>query len=205
MQDLSPEILKGVALLGNAKDVPETAFKPLTEMVFAILLRRTDETKISENPILSKLDPIVLKQAYSSLVSFVLEGAKINADPVVLKGVLEQENVDAQRATFITTLYSTTKEALRTILSTTSFHYPHITNIDWRLDYFIKSNAMEKVNTPIYMISLETKEAQQLGMNSDSSETGKMEFTCTLEQLQDLHIRLKDAAKQVERSATTFE
>jgi len=144
MQDLSPEILKGVALLGNAKDVPETAFKPLTEMVFAILLRRIDETKISENPILSKLDPIVLKQAYSSLVSFVLEGAKINADPVVLKGVLEQENVDPQRATFITTLYSTTKEALRTILSTTTFHYPHITNIDWRLDYFIKSNAMEK-------------------------------------------------------------
>jgi len=135
-------------------------------------------------------------------VSFILEGAKVNADPLVLKGVLEQENVDSQRIEVILNLYSTTKEALRTLLSTTSFHYPHITGIDWRLDYFMKSNSMEKINSPTYLLSFETKKPQTLG--SERDDTSKVEFSCTLEQLQDLLNRFKDAAKQVERSAATL-
>jgi hypothetical protein len=110
-------------------------------------------------------------------------------------------------------LYSTAKEAIRTLLSTTNFHYPHITGIDWRLDYFMKSNAMEKVNTPVYMLSFETKKPQHLDVDegesffhfvNDVEDTDKVEFSCTLEQLQDLLNRLKDAAKQVERSAATL-
>jgi len=151
---------------------------------------------------LSKVDPIALKQAYGALVGFILEVAKMNADPLVLKGVLEQENAESQRVEAVTNFYSTTKEAIRTLLSTTSFHYPHITGIDWRLDYFMKLNSMEKANTPVYFLSLETKKPQQLGEQED--DTGKVEFTATLEQLQDLLNKLKDAAKQVERSANTL-
>jgi len=121
---------------------------------------------------------------------------------LVIKGVLEQENADSQRVDFIVNFYSTTKEAIRTLLSTTNFHYPHITGIDWRLDYFIKSNSLEKANQPVYLVSLETKKPQQLG--SQENDTEKVEFSCTLEQLQDLLNRLKDAAKQVERSAATL-
>jgi len=194
--------LKGLGLLGNPKEIADSAFKPIVEFSFGIILQKTDESKLNEHAVLSKTDPINVKHCYSSLVSFILESAKINADPLILKGVLEQENVDSQRIEFIVNLYSNTKEAIRILLSTTNFHYPHITGIDWRLDYFIKSNSMEKVNNPVYMISLETKKSKQLG--TDGNDTENVEFTCTLEQLQDLLNRLRDAAKQVERSAATL-
>lgn len=37
------------------------------------------------SPNLSKLDPILVKQSYSAFVSFILEGAKWNSDPLQIK------------------------------------------------------------------------------------------------------------------------
>jgi hypothetical protein len=47
MQDLSLEITKGINLLGNSKEIPDAGFKPLTELAFAVILRRADESKIN--------------------------------------------------------------------------------------------------------------------------------------------------------------
>lgn len=83
------------------------------------------------------------------------------------------------------------------------FTFPHIVDVDWRLDYFIRSSNMEKVNTPVYLLSLKTKTTREL--STESSENGRnnenINFTCTQEQLQDLLFKLKDAVKQVERSS----
>lgn len=97
-------------------------------------------------------------------------------------------------------------------MSTTGFTFPHITGVDWRLDYFIKSNSVEKINSPMYLISLETKTELELDQEKGIANvhllkketTEQVEFSCSADQLQDLLARLKDAAKQVERSATTL-
>lgn len=100
--DLSAEISKGLSLVGDAKQIPEQAFKPLLEFAFAIPLRKATEQNLQglmflkttsgfidnssvEHSILSKLDAILVKQAYAALVSFFLEAAKRNSDPSVLK------------------------------------------------------------------------------------------------------------------------
>ena len=59
------------------------------------------------------------------------------------------------------------------------------------------------MNKPIYLISLRTKNSRELSTeNSNNGKNdGKIEFTCTQEELQDVLIKLKDAVKQVERSS----
>jgi COMM domain containing 3 len=48
--------------------------------------------------------------------------------------------------------YVSTRNALRKQLAMTLFHPPKVVDVDWRLDYFLKANAVEKINIPIYRI-----------------------------------------------------
>ncbi|KAG8009398.1 COMM domain-containing protein 3 [Nibea albiflora] len=69
---------------------------------------------------------------------------------------------------------------------------PQINDVSWRLQYHMKNGQVDKVNEPFYSISLKSE-------NEGSSED--INFTCTMEQLQDLVGKLKDAAKSVEKAS----
>ncbi|RMX39196.1 hypothetical protein pdam_00013534 [Pocillopora damicornis] len=56
------------------------------------------------------------------------------------------------------------------------------------------NNQMEKVNKPTYLITLKTEEAGK-------TKGEDVQFSCTMEQLQDLVGKLKDACKSVEKAA----
>lgn len=87
--------------------------------------------------------------------------------------------------------YSEKYTKIRKVLSNSSFSFPHITDVEWRLDYFVKSDTLEKMNRPVYFLKLKTRENG--GKNKD------IEFACTLEQLQDLVNKLKDAEHSLSR------
>jgi COMM domain containing 3 len=62
-----------------------------------------------------------------------------------------------------------------------------------------QNNHVDKVNRPVYLVSLQTD--APAGAAPASGGTGssqELQFTCTVEQLQDLVDRLKDAAKAVQ-------
>ncbi|TWW71104.1 COMM domain-containing protein 3 [Takifugu flavidus] len=69
---------------------------------------------------------------------------------------------------------------------------PRVNDVSWRLQHHIKNAHLDRVNEPFYTISLKTE-------NQGSLED--INFTCTVEQLQDLLAKLKDAAKSVERAS----
>tara|TARA_R110002050_G_scaffold261228_1_gene401218 strand:- start:336 stop:617 length:282 start_codon:yes stop_codon:yes gene_type:complete len=83
--------------------------------------------------------------------------------------------------------------------------------VDWRMDYCIKNNSLGNIGKPVYFVSLETEKNVKLkegveggvesesGSSSSQGSTERVEFTCNLEELQDLVSKLKDAAKQMER------
>jgi len=160
------------------------------DLTFAIAVRNKSEEDLKE--VLS-VEPIAVKQAYSALLTFILEGAKENEDPATLKGALEEHKLSAKRADHIASRYNETKSSIRRLLATNTFHFPRVVDVDWRLDYVIKSNSVEKINMPVYRIALKTDEME--------GKQGSVEFSCSLEQLQDLVSKLKDASKQLERSA----
>lgn len=80
---------------------------------------------------------------------------------------------------------------LRHILSATSFGFPHIVDADWRLDYYLKSDSISKVNQPQYYLKLKVKD--------ENGAPRDVEFVCTIEQLQDIVNKLQDAAHSINR------
>jgi glycyl-tRNA synthetase (class II) len=116
---------------------------------------------------------------------------------------MEEEKIDASRIEYFNSQYTANKGAVRALLASTTFSFAHIVGIDWRLDYYIKSHTLEKANTPMYFISLKTQSPHNMNNTQQENEDSKVEFTASLEQMQDLINKLKDAAKQVERSANT--
>lgn len=87
--------------------------------------------------------------------------------------------------------YQKKLQMLRHILSATSFGFPHIIDADWRLDYFLKSDTISKVNQPQYHLKLKVKDEQ--GAPKD------VEFVCSIEQLQEIVDKLQDAAHSINR------
>jgi len=106
------------------------------------------------------------------------------------RGVLGERSVPASRVEILTELYTQHKPALRSVLSYTGFNHPHIINVDWRMDYHIKSANLERIDQLVYHITLETEATN--GIKKDIT------FSCSLEELQDLVYRLKDATRQYE-------
>eukprot|EP00026_Physarum_polycephalum_P005994 Phypoly_transcript_06033.p1 GENE.Phypoly_transcript_06033~~Phypoly_transcript_06033.p1 ORF type:complete len:198 (+),score=24.07 Phypoly_transcript_06033:1067-1660(+) len=194
MDYLSDTVLKGLEVIGGGGEegfpFPEAEFKKLVDVTVNILL-------LSQQP--SELlgavggDPIQVKQGHASLSEFFLEAAKLNADPSVLSGILEEHKVAAGHQTYLLDQYKTLRPLLRKQLAQTLFHPPKVVDVDWRLDYFLKANSVEKINVPIYRIVLLT--------TKQDGTTGPVELACTLEQLQDLVAKLRDATKQIDRSA----
>jgi hypothetical protein len=188
--DLSEEATKGLEVLGEDKVINDAAYKSLVETTLSILLRlRSDNDLLS--PPLSSVDPVALKQGYSGLVTFVLEGAKVNADHIILRGILEEHKIPSSRIDLLLARYSEARPHIRKSLYQTNFHHPHLVDADWRLDYLIKSNSVERINTPIYRIAFKAEETE--------GKSTRIEFACSLEQLQDLVFKLRDATKQIER------
>jgi hypothetical protein len=90
------------------------------------------------------------------------------------------------------------------LLSRTTFSFPHIVGVDWRLNYFIKSNSVERENKPVYFIRLKTNAptappSSGSEGSSQQQQSEDVEFTCSAWELIDLHTKLRDAAKQFER------
>eukprot|EP01113_Clastostelium_recurvatum_P022482 TRINITY_DN2684_c0_g1_i1.p1 TRINITY_DN2684_c0_g1~~TRINITY_DN2684_c0_g1_i1.p1 ORF type:complete len:196 (+),score=43.04 TRINITY_DN2684_c0_g1_i1:17-604(+) len=191
--NLSEEVLKGLDILGDEKTLNDAAFKSLTDFSFGVLMRQKTEADMLSSLGDKSVDPIAVKQGFSALISFILEASKLNSDASVLSSVLEEHRVSSSRITYLSERYAALRGPLRKLLSAISFHFPSIVDVDWRLDYFIKANSIEKINVPVYRIALKTEEGE--------GQTGTVEFACSMEQLQDLVAKLKDAVKQIERSA----
>lgn len=89
--------------------------------------------------------------------------------------------------------YLAKRDALRVVLGRSSFHFPHVVDIDWRLDYHIRSSGIERIDEPVWVVTLKTVER--------NGENGSIQFTCNRDEMQDLLARLKDAMSAFQKNA----
>eukprot|EP00117_Sycon_ciliatum_P043195 scpid99111/ scgid31311/ COMM domain-containing protein 3; Protein Bup; Protein PIL len=194
--EISSSVSLGLQACGDSTHVPDAAFKDLVGVVFDVLLQQKDESAIEGSSSLSGLDQGVLKEAYASMCTFTLQAAQHDTDVVNLTSVLEECKLTSDRCQVYTDRYAAKKTDLRAMLSSTATRHPHVVDVDWRLDYYIKNNHVEKVNTPVYLVNLKTQACGQSG-------TSDVQFACSVEQLQDLVGKLKDAVKGMDKLATS--
>jgi hypothetical protein len=80
----------------------------------------------------------------------------------------------------------------RSTLASLGASFPRIIDVSYRLDYYIKSNSVERVDVPVFFVALKVQQP------TDNS-VRDVQFSASLQELQDLLAKLQDAAKNVER------
>ncbi|XP_037693755.1 COMM domain-containing protein 3 isoform X1 [Choloepus didactylus] len=146
-----------------------------------------------DHPDLKHIDPVILKHCHAAAATCILEAGKQRADKSTLSSYLEDCKFDRERIELFCTEYQNNKNSLEILLGSIGRSLPHITDVSWRLEYQIKTNQLHKMHRPAYLVTLNTE-------NSDSGSQPEISFSCTMEQLQDLVGKLKDALKSLERA-----
>eukprot|EP00727_Mastigamoeba_balamuthi_P007525 m51a1_g3393 hypothetical protein (195) ;mRNA; f:519620-520392 len=192
---LSEEAIKGLLAFAQGELANEAVFKALLEATLEIILgRRAPDSLLSVRE-LSGLDRIAVKQGHSALCSLLLEAAKDNDEPQAVAGALEENNVPAGIRALASARYEAALPALRASLARIgSKAVPRIVGVNWRLDYVVRSDAIDHACAPLYFVRLRT--------SGQDGEDGTVEFSCSIDDLQDLVSKLRDATKQIERSAS---
>eukprot|EP00795_Rhopilema_esculentum_P014912 gene14912-6050_t len=192
--EISPEAMEGVKLLGDSSSVPDAIFGSVTENAFKFAAGRNCEKNTEGNLyILSDFMAKDPKRKENIFLNLSYKDRFLNCKrfPVV-------PGIDAgfmKQCTYgiLTAIYEGAKSAGDVSMIRIGTSYPHIIDIDWRLDYFIKSNQMEKINEPQYLLSLKTQD-------NDVTSVDVVNISCSVDELQDLVGKLKDAAKVLEKA-----
>ena len=78
-------------------------------------------------------------------------------------------------------------------LSSTAF--PSVVDVSWRVDDYLRSDAVDAVRVPTYMLSLTVLQPQS--GNGAAPQTQQLTFSCSFQQLQDLLAKLKSASATI--------
>ncbi|OPJ81732.1 hypothetical protein AV530_014296 [Patagioenas fasciata monilis] len=189
--ELSPYAQGGWRLLGDPRRFPCRPYAALLRAAFRSLLEHPHAGL--DDPDLKDIDPTVLKHCHAAAATCILEAGKQKADISAISTCLEDCKLDKERIEQFCTEYQKNKDALEILLGSIGRSPLHITDVSWRLEYQIKSNQLHKTYQPSYLVTLNVE-------NSDSGSHPDVSFSCTMEQLQDLVGKLKDAAKSLERA-----
>jgi len=135
---------------------------------------------------------ILMLRSYASLISVIYEFGKLDIDSSSIQEFLSEQGLPETHTSAFLNAYTNSNNifVIRKMLASTGFHFPHIVDVDWRVDYAIKSDSLEKLNSPTFFVKLKTRQNGVLQ---------NVEFTASLEQMQDLVRKLKDATVSLER------
>uniref|UniRef100_A0A8C5RQM6 COMM domain-containing protein 3 n=1 Tax=Laticauda laticaudata TaxID=8630 RepID=A0A8C5RQM6_LATLA len=187
--ELSEPVQSGLQILADPGRFSLRAFQALLQAAFRSLL--TGQA-VFDYPDLENIDPAILKYCHAATTTCIIEAGKQKADQSIISTYLEDCKLDRERIENFCTEYQKHKDTLEIILGSIGRCPLHITDVRWRLEYQIKTNQLHKNYHPAYLMTLKVE--------NDSRSHQDINFSCTMEQLQDLVGKLKDAAKSLERT-----
>jgi len=179
--ELSTEAIEGLTAAGK---LAAPQFKLLSSLIGTGLTKEK-----SENDILTQLgtsvDRIIAKQAYAGLCILFVECAKQNGDETLLTTTATEHNISVDQCKQLSIDYQKCKNNVQKTLLKTQMTQCKIVGVDWRLDYFVKSNTIDKVNAPVYYVNLKLEKI-------DGTKDSLM-FTLNISEMTDFVNKLKDA------------
>ncbi|XP_068082277.1 COMM domain-containing protein 3 [Anabrus simplex] len=191
------ESVDGLRFLGNSCTVSDENFIKLLEMCVDIIVNN-EETRGVSHFSNSKVD--VMKGACAALLSLLVEATRHNVDAEMLSSVLSQDfNFTSARSEKLVKYYFQNRSKLEAALSCIGSHPPHIVDASWTLDYCIKTGSLEHAGVVQYLIQFHVESSDSTVKFGKTSEI--VRFICSLEELQDIVGKLRDAVKHVERVA----
>ncbi|XP_033211293.1 COMM domain-containing protein 3-like [Belonocnema kinseyi] len=137
-------------------------------------------------------EPDLVKNAYTGITSLFVEAARHDLGIEKLSESLNSSSLNKEKIEKLCEAFEKNKERFKHKLEIVGGGLPHLVDVTWKLDYCIKSNSTDSVGMPIYHVSLQT---------TKYGDSKFLKFTCTLQQLQELVHKLKDAVRHMEKLA----
>lgn len=198
--EIGEECVQSLGCLGDRSD---SELQALAQAVNSVLVDSQREDVALNSPVLEKMDVDLIKMAYSALVCLFVEAAKNNvSEKSVVTFLWSECGVPEPRGKLVAEIFESKKEALRRVMSRTGnwSSIPRLVGVDWRLEYRVLSSTEFQDHPPrelLYHCAMKTAGKQTVTLDGETD--GKIDFVCSVEQLQDLVSTLKDACKAVER------
>ncbi|KAG0581447.1 hypothetical protein KC19_4G252600 [Ceratodon purpureus] len=201
--DVGGECVESLRSIAKCSDAELQA---MAAAVASVLMGLQREHAALDGPIFEQLEVDLIKSLYSALACLFVEAAKSDASARSLVAFLRGKcGVSEAQAGIVGEVFGDAKERLRKELGRTGDYssISRVKGVDWRLEYRVGSaeedGEEDHERVPprrdlLYHVVLKTAE------KADGGEVnGKTAFVCSVEQLQDLVLTLKDACKAVER------
>ncbi|KAM9308121.1 COMM domain-containing protein 3 [Gastrophryne carolinensis] len=189
--ELSEELQRGLQRL--AQFSPK-AFSSVLRGALHSLTGGPEPHSMLDDRELQRIGPCALKESHTAITACLLEAARHRADRDTLSTLLEDCKFDAERTEEFWAEYQKHHESLEILLENIGRCPPHVSDVSWRLAYEIKTNQLYQTHRPSYLVNFSLE-------SCDPSQAQDVTFNCSMEQLQDLVGKLKDAAKSLERTS----
>lgn len=195
--ELCQDVVDGLALLKDQNRIPVEKVQEIASKVAATLT--TNSELNSTDYVFDHMNNAAHKLLALSLATLFIEAARLNrtvaAEVTALKSALHDVEVSGDVVTLIADTYE--KSGLRTSLNrrlksvAMKKGHPAVVDADWRQELVIKTKNNQHSTQLSYLIRLRTDQFDKFGQN-------EVTFSCTLEQLQDLVGKVREASKIVE-------
>ncbi|XP_031837740.1 COMM domain-containing protein 3 [Nomia melanderi] len=186
--ELSKDVIEGLSNISNVNIIGEDNFLQILDTVISHL----QESIIETNCIVKAADSkaILTKKIFADVLCLFVEAAQHDLDEESLKNLLHQTCTNEQRRKKLCEAYINNKKTIQSRLELIGNNPPHIIDVDWHLDYRVKLDTCNSLGVPLYHVRLSTKEHERIN---------HITFSCTIQQLQELVFKLKDAIRYSEK------
>lgn len=189
IMELSKDTMDGVTHVLNASNFSDDHFSQILENAVSYIHENPAEIKCI---VKSDSKPILTKKIFADLVCLLVEATRHDLDEEGLRSSLNFAHVDEKRIKKLCEMYINNKTAIKSHLESIGNNPPHIVDINWRLDHCVKSDTCNSLGVPLYHVQFSTKEHEA---------SNHVAFSCTIQQLQELVFKLKDAVRYSEKLA----
>ncbi|KOC66764.1 COMM domain-containing protein 3 [Habropoda laboriosa] len=186
--ELSRDIMDGLTNILNTNIITDDIFLQILDMATSYIYENPAEIKCIIKTVDSK--PILTKKIFADMVCLLVEAARYDLDEESLRNFLNLLYIDEKRTNKLCEVYINNKTAIQSQLELIGSNPPHIIDVDWHLDYCVKLDMCNSLGVPLYHVRFTTKEHET---------TNHVTFSCTIQQLQELVFKLKDAIRYSEK------
>ncbi|XP_043487600.1 COMM domain-containing protein 3-like [Polistes fuscatus] len=190
--ELSEKVMT-IRNITNLNTLPEDIFVQMLEAVILYLCKTPVDPKDQHNVKSNGTKCDIAKNAFVDLSCLLVEAARHDFDKETLKKLLNTSLIVDHRVDKLCHSYANNKQEIQMQLQLIGNNLGHIVDTDWRLSHCIKYGFQSSIESFQYHVRFTTKEY---------AEIKYVTFTCTLQQLQELLGKIKDAIRHLEKIPT---
>lgn len=190
--ELCQELHDGLAIAGDSKRISDDEFNLIIKEMKSLVNSNSDCQLDDSNG--------EVKLSLISILTLLVEAAKNNLSEQQLNSLIDSDGHLSKRKQIVIDCYKELKIKLREQLSRQRLilddnQLPKIIDCHWSQQYLVKSSNRHKIGEVNYLVKIKTdKQIQEV-----NDEDKELLFEASLQELQDLTLKLREAAKVVER------